>query len=182
MRETDAHVRPARPDDLPAVRRLNAANEPGVGPLDDARVELFMAAAEAFWVAVDHDEVVGLFVGLLAGHDYSSPNYQWFADRWERFAYVDRVALAHGARGTGLADAIYDRWEQAARDAGADVICAEVNVRPPNPRSAAFHERRGFRPVAEVAPYGDDQVVAMLEKRLVGRDSQTSGTAPIDAG
>ena len=160
-------IRPVRAEDLPAVRRLNAANEPGVGPLDDDRVDLFVAAAEAFWVAVDADEeTVGIFVGLLACHDYASPNYRWFADRWKRFAYVDRIALAPAARGTGLADAFYDRWEAYARDAEAAVLCAEVNVTPPNPRSMAFHRRRGLLPVAERSPYGDDQLVAMLEKPL----------------
>lgn len=158
-----------RSGDLEAVRRLNAANEPDVGPLDDTRIELFTAAAEAFWVAVDHGAVVGLFVGLLAGHDYDSPNYRWFSRRWEAFAYVDRIALAPGARGSGLADGVYDRWEEVGRRAGAHVLCAEVNVQPPNPRSMAFHSRRGLVPVAEVAPYGDEQRVAMLEKPLQQR-------------
>lgn len=153
-------------EDLAAVRQLNRDNEPAVGPLDDARIELFTHEAEACWVAVRDDEVVGLFVGLLAGHDYASPNYRWFGHRWEQFAYVDRIALADSARGTGLADDLYDRWEEVAIAAGATAICAEVNVWPPNPRSMAFHRRRGMLPVAELAPYGDDQRVAMLEKQL----------------
>ena len=159
-------IRPVRSEDLPAVRRLNAANEPGVGPLDEGRVARFTADAEAFWVAVDDRTVVGLFVGLLAGHDYASPNYRWFAERWQQFAYVDRIALAPGVRGTGLADRLYDRWEGLAVTASAPVLCAEVNTHPPNPRSMAFHRRRGFEQVGEVAPYGDDQRVAMLEKPL----------------
>lgn len=163
-------IRPVRSADLPAVRRLNAANEPGVGPLDETRVELFTTAADAFWVAVDDDEVVGLFVGLLAGHDYASPNYRWFAGRWDEFAYVDRIALAPTARGRGLADDFYDRWESIARAANAAVLCAEVNISPPNPRSMAFHRRRGLLPVAELAPYGDAQLVAMLEKPLTAEE------------
>ncbi len=159
-------IRPVRRGDLPAVRALNAANVPAVGPLDDDRVELFLTAAEAFWVAIEDATIVGLFVGLLAGHDYASPNYRWFAQRHERFAYVDRIALASGARGSGLADTIYDRWEQVARRADAAVLCAEVNIVPPNPRSLAFHSRRGVLPVAELAPYGDDRRVAMLQKDL----------------
>lgn len=159
-------IRSVRREDLPAVRALNAANVPAVGPLDDERVELFLTDAEAFWVAVADTTVVGLFVGLLAGHDYASPNYRWFAERHEQFAYVDRIALAPHARGSGLADTIYDRWEEVARSASAPVLCAEVNTVPPNPRSLAFHARRGVLPVAEVDPYGDDRRVAMLQKDL----------------
>lgn len=164
-------IRPVHRGDLAAVRRLNSANQPGVGPLDDERLELFTAAADAFWVAVDAGELVGLFVGLLAGHDYASPNYQWFSARWEEFAYVDRIALAPRGRGSGLADELYDRWEDEARRVGTRVLCAEVNIVPPNPRSMAFHRRRGLLPVAELAPYGDDQRVAMLEKSLAAEES-----------
>lgn len=167
-------IRPVRRTDLPAVRALNAANVPAVGPLDDQRIELFLSEAEAFWVALADGAVVGLFVGLLAGHDYASPNYQWFSRRHEQFAYVDRIALAPSTRSTGLADRIYDRWEELARAADAAVLCAEVNVAPPNPRSLAFHVRRGIVPVAEIAPYGDDQRVAMLEKGLAGAPAATT--------
>lgn len=160
-------IRPVTAADLDAVRRLNAANVPAVGPLDEDRLALFTTEAEAFWVAADDGGgVVALFVGLLAGHDYASPNYRWFGQRRRHFAYVDRVAIAPQARGTGLADDLYDQWEAVAIAAGAPVVCAEVNIRPPNPRSMSFHQRRGFVPVDELAPYGDDQRVAMLEKEL----------------
>lgn len=159
-------IRPLGPHDVDAVRALNAANVPAVGVLDEDRLALFQRAAEACWVAVDGDEVVGWFVGLLDGHPYQSPNYRWFAARHERFAYVDRIALVPAARGTGLADAVYDRFEELATAAGAPVLCAEVNTVPPNPRSLAFHRRRGFEVVAEQAPYGGSERVAMLERPL----------------
>lgn len=158
-----ATIRPVTADVLPAVRALNAANVPEVGVLDDDRMRLF-TTADAFWVALEHGEVVGLFVGLFAGHDYDSPNYRWFAMRHQHFGYVDRIALAPSARGTGLADALYDRWAEAAAAAHVPVLCAEVNVLPPNPRSLAFHTRRGFVSVAEFSPYDPAQRVAMLER------------------
>ena len=108
--------------------------------------------------------VCGLFVGLVEGLPYASPNYRWFADRHDRFAYVDRIALQPEVRGLGIADELYERFETSAAGTGRPVVCAEVNVVPPNPRSMRFHERRGYRVVDEIAPYGTEERVAMVEK------------------
>jgi uncharacterized protein len=110
--------------------------------------------------------VVGIFVGLAEGSEYASPNYRWFAARHDRFAYVDRIALEPVAQGIGIADEVYERFEMWAAATGRPVVCAEVNVEPPNPRSMRFHERRGFATVAEVAPYGTDERVAMVQKQV----------------
>lgn len=153
-------------DDHDAIRRVNLANEPEVGPLDAPRIELFTESAARFQVVVADGDVVGLFVGLAEGVDYSSPNYRWFSDRHERFAYVDRVALEPAVRGTGCADALYLEFETWAAASGRRLVCAEVNTVPANPRSLRFHQRRGFVVIDEVAPYGGEERVAMLEKRL----------------
>lgn len=161
----DWTIRDVAAHDLDAVRALNAANVPEVGPLDEGRIERFLAEA-TFRVVERSAEVVGLFVALVEGSGYESPNYRWFAQRHERFAYVDRIALAPEARGTGAADALYRGFEDEARAAGRPVVCAEVNTVPANPRSSRFHARRGFIVVGELSPYGNDERVAMVEKVL----------------
>lgn len=163
---TSLSIRDVEPGDLDAVRLVNAANVPEVGPLDDERIQLFLADDARFRVVEGADGIVGVFVGLTEGVAYRSPNYRWFADRHDRFAYVDRIALQPDARGSGVADAIYDEFEAWATSTGRPVVCAEVNTVPPNPRSLRFHERRGFEVVGDVAPYGGDERVAMVEKRL----------------
>lgn len=164
-----ARIRPLTPGDLAAVARLNAANVPAVGPLDEGRVELF-AAVSTWLVAEDRGELVATFVGLREGVDYASPNYRWFAARHDRFAYVDRIALAPAARGTGLADRLYERWFAAAAADGVAVVCAEVNLVPPNPRSLAFHRRHGFATVGELAHDDGDERVALLEREIAPED------------
>lgn len=159
-------IRSRRPDDDDRLVAINQANEPEVGPLDPARLALFAAEADAWDVVELGGELVGLFVGLTQGCGYDSANYRWFAARRDRFAYVDRIALQPAARGLGVADALYDRFESRARAAGIPVLCAEVNTVPPNPRSLRFHERRGFVVVGEEAPYGGHERVAMVEKSL----------------
>ena len=162
----DWQIRDVDPADDAVVKALNAANEPEVGPLDDDRFRLFVAEAARFRVVDLDGEVAGLFVALTEGVAYGSPNYRWFADRHPRFAYVDRIALAPALRGLGVADALYGELEGWAASTGRPVLCAEVNVVPPNPRSMRFHERRGFAVVGELAPYGGDERVAMVERPL----------------
>lgn len=161
-------IRPRTAADDDALRFVNAANVPEVGVLDDDRLALFSAAASRFEVVElagpDGAAIVGLFVGLVEGLPYQSPNYRWFAQRHPRFAYVDRIALQPEVRGLGVADALYEAFEDFARRTDRPVVCAEVNTEPPNPRSLRFHLRRGFVVVDEVSPYGTDERVAMVEK------------------
>jgi predicted GNAT superfamily acetyltransferase len=161
-------IRPRTPDDDAAVHAVNAANVPEVGPLDHDRLALFAARAARFDVVELDGQVVGLFVGLTEGVDYASPNYRWFADRHARFAYVDRIALQPELRGLGVADELYGGFEDWAAVTGRPLVCAEVNVEPPNPRSMRFHQRRGYAVVGELAPYGGDERVAMVEKPVPG--------------
>lgn len=163
---TDWTIRAVTLADIDRVREVNRANEPEVGPLDDERVALFLEEARRFDVVEVGGQIAGVFVGLVEGLDYASPNYRWFCERHERFAYVDRIALQPSARGLGVAAAIYESFTDWARSTGRPVACAEVNTVPPNPRSLAFHRRQGFVAVDEIAPYGGDERVAMVEKAL----------------
>lgn len=165
----DWTIRDVDTSDLDAVRAVNLANQPEVGSLDDDRIALFLAHAGRFRVVELDGRLEGIFVGLTEGVDYPSPNYRWFVDRHPRFAYVDRIALQPTLRGLGVAAALYEEFETWAAATGRPAVCAEVNTVPPNPRSLRFHERRGFSVVAELAPYGGDERVAMVEKRVAPR-------------
>jgi predicted GNAT superfamily acetyltransferase len=159
-------IRDRHDDDHDRIRAINAANVPEVGPLDEDRLALFATSAAQFRVVEVDGLVRGLFVGLVEGLDYGSPNYRWFAARHPTFAYVDRIALEPDLRGRGLADELYQDFEDWARVSGRTIACAEVNLEPPNPRSLRFHQRRGYDVVAECQPYGPHERVAMVEKRL----------------
>lgn len=98
--------------------------------------------------------------------DYDSPNFLWFRERYGRFVYVDRVVVAHGARGRGLARRLYDDLFAAAQAAGHERIVCEVNSDPPNPGSDAFHAALGFVPVGTAAIHGGKKTVTYLERRL----------------
>ena len=158
-------LRDFRPGDIDAVLELNESVVPAVNSLLRDEMAWFAKHAAYFRVAADKDDIGAFLVGLREGSDYASPNYRWFATHYERFAYVDRVAVAPRARRSGLASTLYDDFAARMRTA-VPVLTCEVNLRPPNAASMQFHERRGFRRVGRQETEGGEKEVALLELRL----------------
>ncbi len=153
--------------DAEAVLALNAACVPEVGPMDADKLAGFADWAPYFKVVEQDGAIAAMLVGLGEDAPYGSPNFGWFADRYPLFAYIDRVAVTEARRGAGWGPALYRDFEQWAIDNQKPMLCAEVNVEPPNPRSLRFHEIFGFESVEHVEPTGSpDYRVAMLVKKL----------------
>ena len=164
-------VRPLADGDVAAAHTLNEAAVPMVGSITVDELRWFAAEAFAFRVAVDAQGTVGgLLVALTEGSTYASPNYRWFAQRYERFLYVDRVAVTPAWQGRGVGRRLYA--ELLAAGAGRwPVLLAEVNVAPRNDRSLAFHEHFGFVVVGEEDDERHGTRVAMLAYEVPGRDA-----------
>ena len=96
--------------------------------------------------------------------NYDSPNFQWFQRGFDRFAYVDRIAIDERSRRQGVGEALYLTLEAWARHRGLKRIVCEVNLHPRNATSLAFHFAFGFREVGQFI--GRGKGVMMLEKLL----------------
>jgi hypothetical protein len=145
---------------------LNQAWVPHVGPVDEPRLAALVAGAGLALVAVGADgALAGFLIALGPGADYDSPNYRWFSGRHDRFTYVDRVAVSAAQRGAGLGRRLYRAVAEHAAAEGSPVVCAEVNLEPPNPGSSAFHAAMGFVPVGTQWTSGGKVRVELLEWR-----------------
>jgi len=159
-------IRPFHESDRAAVLELNAQNVPEVGELDETKLDILLdESISTLVIEVDH-AVVGFMILLGPGGAYGSPNYAWFSERYDDFLYVDRIAIAVGARGQGWGPSLYGRFESLAIERASGVMLAEVNTVPPNPRSLRFHDVFGFVELARVQPYDGEEEVAMLAKTL----------------
>lgn len=148
--------------DVDDVLALNDSEVPHVSTLDRARLVNLVAMAEQALV-VDVDGRLGAFALTLApGAAYDSPNYGYFQARGGRFLYVDRIVVAEHARRRGVAGRLYDAIGAHAVEHGYDEIACEVNVRPPNGPSRAFHAARGFVPVGQQETGGGAVRVELL--------------------
>ncbi|MGI9272325.1 MAG: GNAT family N-acetyltransferase [Woeseiaceae bacterium] len=151
--------------DLGAILELNESEVPHVGKVDIERMHWFADNATCFRVAKAGDQLAGFLIGLRPGTSYDSPNYRWFCDRYDEFAYVDRIAVAANARRQGLASLLYDDFAAEMPDSVRVMTC-EVNTQPPNEESMRFHTRLGFREVGKLANDAGDKEVALLLKDL----------------
>lgn len=156
-------VRPLENADLPAVVGLNNGAVPAVPPADRAELAQLAVTASLALVA---EQVPGTPLGFLIamdpGTDYASENYRWFSGRGDSFVYIDRVVVAPEARGTGIGRRLYDAVFERAREHGFAEVDCEVNVRPENPQSLAFHARLGFERLGEQETKGGAYRVALL--------------------
>lgn len=142
-------VRDAGPADFPAILELNRIWVAVLSPLDAARLARLHAQA-ALHRVIEHDGRVAAFLlAFREGADYDGANYQWFARRYARFLYVDRVVVAGDEQARGMGSGLYrDAIAQTARDSVPCITC-EFDIEPPNVVSRRFHERLGFRAVGE---------------------------------
>lgn len=83
---------------------------------------------------------------------------------YDSFLYLDRIAVAAGARRQRLGTMLYDAIEDSARELGRMVL--DVNVEPPNEPSLAFHAARGYRPLERLEHA--EKTVVLMSKELGG--------------
>lgn len=126
--------------------------------IEAARVATVAGPGGAFLLAFDQDA------------DYDSPNFIWFRERFDRFLYIDRVIVGAAHRRSGLGRLLYEDLFRRAEQLGFRRIACEVNVRPPNPVSDAFHAKLGFAEVGAATSGDGAKAVRYLMRELTTRD------------
>lgn len=158
-------IRDATVKDHPELLAMNNAATPHVNALTAEEFAWIAAHAAYFRVCEDADGITGYVVCVPSGLDYWSANYKWFAERYAGFLYLDRVIVSERARRSGVGRALYTDLHGTAEGRWPR-ITLEVNLRPPNPNSIAFHEAMGYTPVGVREYEGGSKAVQMFERRM----------------
>jgi predicted GNAT superfamily acetyltransferase len=140
-------IRPAQPSDHAAILALNLESEAMMSPLDDVRLRQLDAESAYHRVLCEDGRVVAFLLAFREGADYDSPNYVWFAQRYDRFLYIDRIAVAASHQGRKLGARLYEDLFAFAREHGVVAVTCEFYVQPPNEASRRFHAGFGFHEV-----------------------------------
>ena len=128
-------------DDLDAVWEINQENVPAVGEESIESLGEIVASSEIALGVLEDDRIVGFCLVLPPGASYDSPNYRYFAARYQDFAYLDRVAFRASHQGRGLGSTLY---RELVCRLDRPLLTLEVIVVTPNEGSMRFHLRSGF--------------------------------------
>ena len=155
--------------DVARVLEINNANTPGVSALTLSELETDITnCLHALAIDNEHGEVCAFCITFAPNAPDAGANHRWFADRFESFVYLDRIAIDPTYQNLGLGVLLYQSVEQQMiASAQHSLLCCEVNLEPPNPGSLRFHHRIGFTEVGQHSPQ-QNYVVSMLSKKLNG--------------
>lgn len=148
-------LRDAHPTDFDRILALNAESVHFLSPLGPERLAHLHAQAAYHRVVVSDggdadssvkgsENVQAFLLALRETATYDSPNFGWFAARYPRFLYIDRVVVSAASQGHGLGRLLYNDLIAFARTTGAPRVACEFDVEPPNPASERFHAGYGF--------------------------------------
>lgn len=159
-------VTPASRSDYPDILALNDRAVPHVNRITEAQLahlhdqSLYLGVARP---GEGTEAAAGFLLALTEHADYDSENFAYFQRRYPRFTYVDRIVVAADHRRGGVGAALY---ADLARHlpTGCQRITCEVNLRPPNPGSLAFHGKLGFEPVGEQDTGGGAKRVCLMTR------------------
>ena len=164
---SDWPLRPLAVGDHAAFVALNNTAVPHVNHLDQCDLINFLAFGASGLVAGPHSCLAAIALTFdQTGRSYASLNYRWFRDRFARFTYLDRIVVAKACRGKGYGRMIHAAIHQAASRAGSTIIGCEVNAKPANPVSFAFHRALGFKECGRQSTEDGTKSVILLRKPL----------------
>ena len=143
---------------------MNQADVESLSPLALSELEHLAALSSSFRVAEVADRLAGFLIAITSDRDHRSLNFLWFKQRYARFLYIDRVVVGAHARRWGVASKLYAALVTHAATLDAPLLTCEVNIRPFNAASLAFHERAGFEAVGTEERDDGKKTVSMLVK------------------
>ena len=99
----DYQIRNVETIDLDTLIMINELSIPAVNSITKAQFEWFYKNSLYFKLIQSAEkEVQGFLLTLNSSLDYESLNYKWFQERYDDFAYVDRIAILEKYKRNGL--------------------------------------------------------------------------------
>lgn len=129
--------------------------------MDLERLQTLHALSCYHRVATNYGRIAGFLLAMRETAPYQNENFIWFASRYPRFIYVDRVVVSREFSGMKIGTSLYNDLFGFARIDGVKTLVCEYNIEPPNAASKAFHDRFGFEEVGTQRVANSSKLVSM---------------------
>lgn len=140
-----AVIRDAAVGDYEAICALNLAEVQHTSPMDAGRVADLADLSCYFKVASADSSVSAFLLAMCNSAPYENENFSWFARKYTRFIYVDRIVVSSAYRGLRMGSRLYEDLFRYARDNAIPLVTCEYNIVPANEPSRLFHDKFGFK-------------------------------------
>jgi predicted GNAT superfamily acetyltransferase len=138
-------IRDATPSDFETICALNLAEIQHTSAMDVDRLAALDELSCYHKIGCVAGSVAAFLLAMCNGAPYENDNFAWFARRYTRFIYVDRVVVSSSFRGLSFGSLLYEDMFRYARDNGIPLVTCEYNIVPPNEPSRLFHDKFGFK-------------------------------------
>jgi predicted GNAT superfamily acetyltransferase len=138
-------IREAARSDFETICELNLAEVQHTSPMDVARLNALASLSCYHRVATVNGRVAAFLLAMRDGVPYENENFAWFARKYTRFIYVDRIVVSSAFKGLRIGTLLYEDLFRYARDTAIPLVTCEYNIFPLNQASRLFHDKFGFR-------------------------------------
>lgn len=130
------------PEHQAQILKINEEFVHWLSPLDEDRLNWLLERAD---YARQIDNAQAILMGYPHDVDYPDhKNLNWLSRHLDNYYYIDRIIIDRAAQGKGYGRILYEDIEIYARNLGYEYLACEVNTKPDNPGSHAFHLKLGF--------------------------------------
>ena len=128
---------------------LNQQNTPEVGDVPDIEnFKQLIKFSENILIAEKDSKLIGFVLCMKQNQMYKSKNYLYLSSKFSEFLYIDRIAIEKKYRRLGIGKTMYEKIIEAAKLTEVPLLC-EVNTKPKNGPSLAFHKYLGFEEIGK---------------------------------
>ena len=160
------NLRNVKFEDLKDIIEINEQSIPAVNTVSLIQFKSFLRDSIYFKVVTNRSQkICGFLLVLPSGLEYDSLNYKWFSSRYEKFAYIDRIAISKNWRNKGMGKSLYTDLENTLKD--YNLIACEFNVIPLNQVSKQFHESLNYENVGFQLTENGTKKVSLMTKKII---------------
>ena len=133
--------------EIKEITKINNLYSPALGELVEVETSRLIEQIKIPCKIMHGDCWIGLIFLLDHKSDYKSPNFLYFKKCYQKFWYIDRVAIFKNYQRQAYGKRVYQKILKLMKK--GERLTLEVNTKPLNQESLDFHHSLGFRAIGQ---------------------------------